>query len=98
MWPVITKVFSLGTAAFPAVRTSQLLWKTGKLVNSSDPILLTTNITQTLVECCCPPSLRLASQCLSIVTLLGASFVSPNPATIGCTISMVSDLYFKCLE
>jgi len=98
MWAVITKIFSLGSAAFPAVRTSQLLYKTGKLVNSSDPLLLTTNITLTVVECCCPPPLRLASQCLSIVTLVGASWAFSNPTTIGCTVSLLSGLYFKCLE
>jgi hypothetical protein len=98
MWPIITEIFSFSSTVFPAIRTTQLFYKTGRIMNSTNPVSLATNVTLTVVECCTPPPLRLASQCLSIVTLLGASSVSPNPATIGCTVSMVSDLYFKCLE
>ena len=98
MWTVITKIFSFGSTAFPAIPTSQLFYKSGKLVNSTNPVSLATNITLRVVECCCPPLLRLTSQCLSIVTLVGASWAFSNPTTIDWTVSLLSGLYFKCLE
>jgi len=50
MWTVITKIFSFGSTAFSAIPTSQLFYKSGKLVNSTNP-----DITLRVVECCSPP-------------------------------------------
>ena len=98
MWPIITEIFSFSSTVFPAIRTTQLFYKTGRIMNSTNPVSLATNITLTVVECCSPPLLRLTSQCLSIVTLVGASWAFSNPTTIDWTVSLLRGLYFKCLE
>lgn len=72
---------------FPGGRTLKLIKSRVNITNSSNPIILTKNITLTLIDCSTPLPVRLAAHCI------GASVASPNPVTIG---SAVTEIYDNC--
>lgn len=84
------------TYLFPGGRTLKLI-KTGvNITNSSNPLILTKNITLTVIDCCAPPLVRLAAHCIGAGALLAASVASPNPVTIGSTIHLITEIYEQC--
>ena len=66
------------------------------ITTSSNPLILTKNITLTVIDCCTPPSVRLAAHCVGTVAVLGASIVSPNPLTVGSALHLVTEIYEQC--
>lgn len=48
----------------------------------ANPLILTKNITLTVLDCCAPPLAHLAGHCVVVIRLLGASVAAPNPVTI----------------
>ena len=89
-------IASGATILFPGGRALKLV-KTGvNITNSTNPLVLTKNITLTLLDCCTPPPVRLVAHCIGAVALIGASIAAPNPVTIGSSIHLVSELYELC--
>lgn len=66
------------------------------ITGSSNPLILTKNITLTVLDCCAPPPVRLACHCIGVVAFIGASIAVPNPVTVGSSIHLVSELYDLC--
>ena len=54
------------------------------------------NITLTVVDCCCPPTIGLAAYCIGAGSLIAASVVSLNPITIGSSVHLISEIYENC--
>ena len=84
------------TYLFPGGRALKLIRNGVNVTNSSNPSMLIKNITFTVIDCCAPPPLRLASHCLAAGALVTASIISPNPVTIGSSIHIISELYDNC--
>lgn len=81
---------------FPALRAVKLFKNGARITNSTNPLVLTKNITLTVVDCCAPPPVRLATHCVAAVALIGASIAAPNPFTVGSSIHMVTEIYDMC--
>ena len=81
---------------FPGARTIKLFKNGINVTNSTNPLILTKNITLIVVDCCTPPPVRLAAHCVAAGSLIVASVVSPNPVTIGSAIHVITDIYENC--
>ena len=97
MLNVIVGAIAAGaTYMFPVGRALKLV-KTGvHISNSTNPLVLTKNITLTVIDCCSPPPLKLAAHCISVNAVIEASCLSPNPVTIGLAIHLVTEIYENC--
>ena len=84
------------TYLFPGGRTLKLIKNGVNITNSTNPLIITKNITLTVVDCCAPPPVRLAFQCTAAVATIGASIVAPNPVTIGSAVHLVTEIYENC--
>ena len=81
---------------FPAGRSIKLARDAMKVTNSTNPLLLSKNVTLMVVDCCCPPPVKLAAHCLSVGALIGCSIISPNPITVGSAIHSITEIYENC--
>ena len=73
------------------------LFKNGvNLTNSTNPLMVTKNITLTVLDCCAPPPVRLVAHCIGAGAVIAASVASPNPVTIGSAIHLISEIYDNC--
>ena len=73
------------------------LFKNGvNLTNSTNPLMVTKNITLTVLDCCAPPPVRLVAHCIGADAVIAASVASPNPVTIGSAIHLISEIYDNC--
>ena len=73
------------------------LFKNGvTLTNSTNPQMVTKNITLTVLDCCAPPPVRLVAHCIGAGAVIAASVASPNPITIGSAIHLISEIYDNC--
>ena len=81
---------------FPIGRTSKFFKSGHKVINSTNPLIITKNITLIVVDCCAPPPVRFAAHCLAAGSLIAASAVSPNPFTFGATVHIVTEIYENC--
>lgn len=77
------------TYLFPGGRALKLVKDGINVTNSTNPLILTKNITLIVVNCCTPLPVRLAAHCVAAGSLIAASVVSPNPVTIGSAIHVV---------
>jgi len=93
MLPIITEAVNY---VFPGFRIFKLAKAGINITTSSNPLILTKNITLTVIDCCTPPSVRLAAHCVGTVAVLGASIVSPNPLTVGSALHLVTEIYEQC--
>lgn len=93
MLAVITGAVSY---VFPSFRLFKLAKAGINITTSSNPLILTKNITLTVIDCCTPPPVRLAAHCVGAVAVIGASIVSPNPLTVGSALHLVSEIYDEC--
>lgn len=84
------------TYLFPGGRALKLVKHGVNITNSTNPLILTKNITLTVLDCCTPPPIRLAGHCLGVVAVVGASIASPNPVTIGSAIHLATEIYEQC--
>jgi len=84
------------TYLFPGDRALKLVKDGINVANSTNPLILTKNITLVVVDCCTPPPVRLAAHCVSAGSLIAASGISPNPVTIGSAIHVVTAIYENC--
>jgi len=89
-------ITSGATLLFPAGRVLKLVKNGVGITNSTNPLVLTKNITLTVLDCCAPPPVRLAAHCVAVVTLIGVSITAPNPVTIGSSVHIVTELYDLC--
>lgn len=89
-------ITNAATYIFPGGRALKLVKDGVNITNSTNPLMLTKNITLTVVDCCAPPPLRLAFHCAGAVATIGASIASPNPVTIGSAIHLVTEIYDRC--
>jgi len=87
---MLNLITELLTYMFPGGRTVKLIKNRVTITNSSNPLVLTKNITLTVIDCCILPPLRLAAHCIA------ASVASPNPVTIGSAINLVTEIYEQC--
>lgn len=93
MWNIIA---TASPYIFPSGRALVLIKNGATVTNSANPLVLTKNITLTVLECCAPPPVRLAAHCIGAVTVIVASVASPNPVTIGSAVHLVSEIYENC--
>ena len=84
------------TYLFPGGRTLKLIKNGVNITSSSNPLILTKNITFTVIDCCTPPPVRLAAHCIGAGAVIAASVASPNPVTIGSAIHLVTEIYDQC--
>ena len=84
------------TYLFPGGRALKLVKNGINVTNSTNPLILTKNITLIVVDCCTPPPVRLAAHCVAAGSLIAASVASPNPVTIGSAIHVVTEIYENC--
>ena len=84
------------TYIFPGGRALKLVKNGVNITNSTNPLILTKNITLTVIDCCSPPPVRLAAHCIGAGAVIAASVASPNPVTIGSAIHLVSEIYDQC--
>ena len=68
------------TYVFLGGRALKLVKDGINVTNSTNPLILTKNITFIVVDCCTPPPVRLAAHCIAAAagSLIAASVVSPN--------------------
>lgn len=92
MW---SSVLYYGSKMFRVVRAVKLIKAGANITESSNPILLAKNVTLTVVDCCypLPLSLKLATNCISVCSLIGYSIAAPNPFTIRLAIHMIAEIY-----
>lgn len=81
---------------FPVTRTIKLLNDGIEVTNSTNPIVLTKNISLLVIDCCMPPPVRLAAHCVAAGSLIAASVISPNPLTLGSAVHAVTEIYENC--
>ena len=93
MYQIIT---GAATYLFPGGRTLKLSKNGVNITNSTNPLIITKNVTLTVVDCCAPPPVRLAFHCTAVVATIGASIVAPNPVTIGSAVHLVTEIYENC--
>jgi len=84
------------TYLFPGGRTLKLIKNGVNITNSLNPLILTKNITLTVIDYCTPPPVRLAAHCIGASAVIAASVASPNPITIGSAIHLVTEIYERC--
>ena len=84
------------TYIFPGGRALKLIKQGVNITNSSNPFILTKNITLTVIDCCTPAPVRLVAHCIGAGATIVASVTSPNPVTIGSVIHLVTELYEHC--
>lgn len=93
---MLNLLIEAGTYTFPCGRALKLIKSTMNITNSTSPIILGTNLTLTVIECCSPAPLRLAAHCVAAGSLLTASLLTPNPITIGPTVHIIGEIYENC--
>ena len=81
---------------FPSVRALKLVKSDVNITNSTNLIQLTNNIRLTILNCCAPPSLRLAAHCVGTLAVIAASVTTSNPVTIGAAVHLVTEIYENC--
>ena len=81
---------------FPGGRIVKIINITRTATNSSNPLVIAKNLTLTVADCCLPPPLRLAAHCVAASSLVTASILYPNPATIGSSVHVVAELFELC--
>lgn len=81
---------------FPLGRAAHLIKAGCKVTEWSNPLILTKNVTLTVIDCCSPPPVRLAAHCVGAGAVIAASIVSPNPITAGAAIHLVAEIYEQC--
>jgi hypothetical protein len=84
------------TYLFPGGRALKLVKNGVNITNSTNPLVLTKNITLTVIDCCTPPPVRLAAHCIGAGAVIAASVASPNPVTIGSAVHLISEIYDNC--
>ncbi len=80
---------------FPGGRTLKLVKNGVKIYNFTNPLVLTKNITLTVIDCCSPLSLRLVAHCIGAGAVIVTSFRNPNLVTMGSAIHLVGEIYKK---
>ena len=74
-----------------------ILVKNGtNVINSTNPLILTKNITLVVVNYCMPATVQSVAHCIATGSLIAALVVSPNPMTIGSAIHVVTETYENC--
>ena len=100
MFNLITDAFAsispAFTYVFPGGRMLKLVKSGVNITNSTNPMVLTKNITLTVIDCCTLPPFRLVAHCLSAGALIGAFVVAPNPVTVGSSIHILAEIYENC--
>lgn len=85
-----------GEYMFPGGRILKVVNMTRTATESSNPLVIAGNLTLTVVDCCCPPSIKLAAHCVAATSLIAASVVSPTPVTVGAALHLFGEIYENC--
>lgn len=78
------------TYLFPSGRAVKLVKNGVNIPNSTNPLIITKNITLTVINCCSSPAL--AAHCIGLGAVIAASVASPNPVTIGSAVHLMSEI------
>lgn len=89
-------VQTVGSQVFPFMRVVKLVRYGSKITNSTNPITVVGNITLTIVECCCPPPIRLAAACTAFAASAASATIAPNPISVGAAVHFANEIYEKC--
>lgn len=92
MWSIIT---SAGQVLFSGGRVLKLLKSGVNITQSSNPLGVAKNITLTVVDCCCPPAIKVPVDCVALRISL---FLPVSPIVVGFNIHLVNQIYEECLS
>jgi len=84
------------TYLFPGELALKLVKNGVNLINSTNHLRLTKNITLTVLNCCAPLLIKLVAHCLGFGTFIIVSVTSLNPVTIGLVIALVTEIHDNC--
>lgn len=97
MYSIIGEIIGTGSPyLFPCGRAYKLIRNGINVTSSTNPIVLATNTTMVVIDCCTPPPVRLAAHCVSAGGLVIASIISPNPVTAGAALHVIGEIYENC--
>lgn len=74
--------------------------KTGsEVIETSSPLTTFKNVTFTILKCCTSlsPSIKIAVKCAALAGNIASSVVSLNSITLGCSVSLVCDIFEECI-
>lgn len=86
----------VGPQIFPLMRVAKLVRQGSKITNSTNPVSVIGNITLTVIDCCCPPPIRLAATCAAFAASTASAVAAPNPIPVGAAVHFANELYDKC--
>lgn len=81
---------------FPFGRIVKVTRTAVNITNSTNPVVVTLNVTKTVLECCAPPPLRLAVDCVALGAGVVSTIASPNPISVGVAAHFVGKIYDEC--
>ena len=67
---MLNLITASATYLFPCGRALKLVKNGINVTNSTNPLILTKNITLMVVDCCTPPPVRLAAHCIAAGSLI----------------------------
>lgn len=67
-----------------------------KITNSSNLLIISKNVTLTVLDCCLPSPICLIDHCVDTALVIEASLINPNFAMISRVIHLVSEIYENC--
>lgn len=93
---MLNLITAAASYVFPGARALKLVRNGVNLTNTSNPLIISKNVTLVVLDCCAPPPVRLVGHCLAAGSLVFASVVAPNPVTVGSAIHVVAEIYENC--
>ena len=84
------------TYLFPGGRALKLVKNGINIINSTNLLILTKNITSIIVDYCIISLVKLAAHCVAAGLLIVALVVSLNIVTISSAIHVVTEIYENC--
>lgn len=84
------------TYLFPGGRALKLVKNGINIINSTNMLILTKNITLIIIDYCIIFLVKLAAHCVAAGLLIVALVVSSNLVTIGSAIHVVTEIYENC--
>lgn len=82
----------VSTYMFLGERALKLVQDGVNITNSTNPLVLTKNITLMVIDCCLLSLVRLAAHCIAAGATIPIACMGPNPVTVGAAIHLVTKI------
>jgi len=86
-------VSNVASNLFPFGRIVKVVRTGVNITNSTNPLTVTFNITKTVIDCCAPPPLALAVDCVALGAVTISEIASPNPVSVGAIAHFAGKIY-----